>query len=522
MVFRSSYLPSAPASTPLTWVGASVPPDKVRIEALFGGALNGHFGLRSGGIERRSLICLDTADWRLSRAGLDLVYVERDGVLALSRPESRRIEQTTGRLQWPAVINGIPAGAIRDALSGPVWVRALLPIAKGRLVGLKFAVLNDDAKTVARLVWWAGALQAPGQAALPVRVDIECLRGYQKDAAEVERLLRAGAPLASTSGSWLDDVRGMAGLVPIGTRRFEMRPDQPAELVVAEALLGYLSDLDANVAGVVGDIDTEYLHDLRIAVRRTRSIVKLLGDILPDGLAERMAPEFRWLGQITTPARDLDVYLQSVDELAASVTRPADLDPFAEHIRGQRSLAYRNLVRALRSRRFATLCRVWRTELESVVAAPAWHQLTASQLADERVRRIFRKVRKRAQLIDADSPAAQVHGLRKTCKEMRYLVELFKPLCDPKAYKQVIRDFKDLQDILGEFQDNEVQAAAVRLFAQELIDGGAVKAGTILAMGELCGRFDASQRVARDELTAHHDAYLGKQAARHVKRLVLR
>ena len=195
-MFRSSYLPSAPASTPLTWVGAAVPPDKARIEALFGGALNGHFGLRSGGIERRSLICLDTADWRLRRAGLDLVYVERDGVLALSRPESGRIEQTTGRLHWPAVINGIPAGPIRDALSGPVWVRALLPIAKGRLVGLKFAVLNDDAKTVARLVWWDGALQAPGQAALPVRVDIECLRGYQKDAGEVERLLRAGAPLA--------------------------------------------------------------------------------------------------------------------------------------------------------------------------------------------------------------------------------------------------------------------------------------------------------------------------------------
>ncbi len=522
MVFRSSYLPSAPASTPLTWIGAAVPPGKADIEALFGGVLNGHFGLRSGGIERRSLVCLDTADWRLRRAGLDLVYVERDGLLALSSPDSGRIEQTVGRLRWPAVINGIPAGPVRDELSGPVWIRALLPIAKGRLVGLRFSVLNEDAKTVARLVWWDGSLQAPGQAALPARVDIECLRGYQKDAGEVIRLLRAGAPLGSTSGSWLDDMRGTAGVVPISAQRFEMQPDQPADLVVAEALLAYLFDLEANVAGVIGDVDTEYLHDLRIAIRRTRSIVKLLGDVLPEGLAERMAPEFRWLGQVTTPARDLDVYLLSVDELAASVSRPDDLDPFAEHIRGQRALAYRNLVRALRSRRFSSLCQVWRAELESVVAAPAWHQLTASQLADERVRRIFRKVRKRASLIDADSPAEEVHALRKTCKEMRYLVELFKPLCAPKAYKQVIRDFKDLQDILGEFQDNEVQTAAVRVFAQELIDGGAVKAGTILAMGELCGRFDASQRVARDELTAHHDAYLGTQAARHVKRLVLR
>lgn len=522
MVFRSSYLPSAPASTPLTWIGAAVPPGKADIEALFGGVLNGHFALRSGGIERRSLVCLDTADWRLRRAGLDLVYVERDGLLALSSPDSGRIEQTVGRLRWPAVINGIPAGPVRDALSGPVWVRALLPIAKGRLVGLRFSVLNEDAKTVARLVWWDGSLQAPGQAALPARVDIECLRGYQKDAGEVVRLLSAGAPLGATSGSWLDDMRSTAGVVPLSSQRFEMQPDQPADIVVAEALLAYLFDLEANVAGVIGDVDTEYLHDLRIAVRRTRSIVKLLGDVLPEGLAERMAPEFRWLGQVTTPARDLDVYLLSVDELAASVSRPDELDPFAEHIRGQRALAYRNLVRALRSRRFSSLCQVWRAELESVVAAPAWHQLTASQLADERVRRIFRKVRKRASLIGADSPAEEVHALRKTCKEMRYLVELFKPLCAPKAYKQVIRDFKDLQDILGEFQDSEVQAAALRQFAQEMIDGGTVKAGTILVMGELCGRFDASQRNARDELTAHHDAYLGKQAVRHVKRLVRR
>jgi len=99
-VFRSSYLPSAPASTPLTWIGAAVPPGKADIEALFGGVLNGHFALRSGGIERRSLVCLDTADWRLRRAGLDLVYVERDGLLALSSPDSGRIEQTVGRLRW--------------------------------------------------------------------------------------------------------------------------------------------------------------------------------------------------------------------------------------------------------------------------------------------------------------------------------------------------------------------------------------------------------------------------------------
>ena len=144
-------------------------------------------------------------------------------------------------------------------------VRALLPIAKGRLVGLRFAVLNDAAKTVARLVVVGrGACRPQGRPRFQSRVDIECLRGYQKDAGEVERLLRAGAPLASTSGSVAGRRARHGWLVPIGTRRFEMRPDQPADLVVAEALLAYLFDLEANVAGVIGDIDTEYLHDLRM------------------------------------------------------------------------------------------------------------------------------------------------------------------------------------------------------------------------------------------------------------------
>ena len=53
-----------------------------------------------------------------------------------------------------------------------------------------------------------------------------------------------------------------------------------------------------------------------MAVRRTRSVLKMLGDVLPAGLAERMSAEFRWLGDITTPTRDLDVYLLSIDAMA--------------------------------------------------------------------------------------------------------------------------------------------------------------------------------------------------------------
>ena len=63
-----------------------------------------------------------------------------------------------------------------------------------------------------------------------------------------------------------------------------LRPDMPGAEAVTAILLQQLDTLEANVDGVLHDTDTEFLHDLRIAVRRTRSALKLLGDMLPGEL----------------------------------------------------------------------------------------------------------------------------------------------------------------------------------------------------------------------------------------------
>ena len=97
-------------------------------------------------------------------------------------------------------------------------------------------------------------------------------------------------------------------------------PETPAAVAIAEMLAGFAAAIDDNVPGTIASIDTEFLHDLRVAVRRTRSILKLAGDVLPDNLAERFQPEFKWLGDLTTPVRDLDVYLLELDTMAARLT----------------------------------------------------------------------------------------------------------------------------------------------------------------------------------------------------------
>jgi CHAD domain-containing protein len=445
------------------------------------------------------------------------VHSDAEHLLAVVRPDEDPVVQLTGRVRWPALLEAMPDGAVRSVLQKPVWVRALVPYAATRSSARTFAVRNEDEKTVVRITWWVTAHGPDGLDVMP-RVHVRALRGYAKDAKSVRRLLFKNIPVVQDGSTWFDSIPQPEA---VGVRACPtISASQPAAGAVAAALLSYLDEMVANVAGVLDDVDTEFLHDLRVAVRRTRSVLKVVGDVLPAEAVAHAATGFRWLGQVTTPTRDLDVYLLGMDARAASIANPSDLVPFAEHLRRRRAGVRRTLVRELRSPRFATLCEWWRGELAAVIAAPDTTGPTAAKLADRRLHKLFGKVTKQAGAISAESEAAEVHALRKRCKEMRYLLEVFEPICNRRAYKQVIADFKELQNVLGEFQDGEVQAMALRVFAQEMIDSGSAHASAVLAMGDLAGRFDIRQRQARSELTERHDTYLGRSAAQHIDRLI--
>src|ERR1700683_2558964 len=142
----------------------------------------------------------------------------------------------------------------------------------------------------------------------------------------------------------------------------------PASVAVATLLLGLLDTLEQNVDGVLRDIDTEFLHDLRVAARRTRSAIKLLGDALPAALAAPYAAEFKWLGDLTTPVRDLDVHLLGFGAMAGQLVAasPADLEPFRAFLARRRTREFRRLAAGLRSARFKTLTDHWRKALLEV------------------------------------------------------------------------------------------------------------------------------------------------------------
>ena len=107
---------------------------------------------------------LDTADWRLRRGGIDLAFVPKSGQLVVHRGSSR-VEQPAGSIGWPALVSRIPDGPVREVIREAVGVRALLPFATSQDRCNSFAVLNADAKTVARVRWREGFGAGPAGAA---------------------------------------------------------------------------------------------------------------------------------------------------------------------------------------------------------------------------------------------------------------------------------------------------------------------------------------------------------------------
>ncbi len=300
----------------------------------------------------------------------------------------------------------------------------------------------------------------------------------------------------------------------------------PARDAARALLLHLLGTLEANLAGVRDDLDPEFLHDLRVAVRRTRSALGQIKRVLPPATTARFAREFAWLQELTGPARDLDVFgleLPALGSLLPPRSRRS-LGPLARLLERKRRSAYAELARELDTPRFARLLADWRAFLlqptpQRPSGAPNALRPCA-ELAAERIGTLHRRALREGAAIDAASPAGDLHELRKTCKKLRYLVEFFHSLLDRDAAEAAIASLKGLQDTLGGFQDLQVQADALLGYARELAREGQAPPPTYIALGMLVERLREEQARARSEFAARFGEFSRKSSRKDWKRLL--
>ncbi|HEY5250008.1 MAG TPA: CHAD domain-containing protein, partial [Dermatophilaceae bacterium] len=343
---------------------------------------------------------LDTFDGRLRSAGLSLEHRLAAGrqriaapgsgeQLVLGRPDGSSTAAPAEDLRWPSPATALPAGPVRDAVAPVIGIRALMVTSDERRSLRRLELSNHEGKTVTRVELDESA-SVSAKAVEPALLTVRGLRGYDEQARRADRLL-VGRGLCAPELK-ANDADG----APRSAQASGVDRAVPAEELLAGALSVFLRAMRDNLPGLLDDVDTEFLHDFRVAVRRTRATLKLGRPALPEVMRSRWEPAFKTLGDLTTPVRDLDVYELGLPVMSHWLVTagPTDLAPLAVHLRSRRTVARRALVRSLRSARFRRLVTEWGDELAALADAPQdgdREHLSAGELADRSISRTYRR-----------------------------------------------------------------------------------------------------------------------------------
>lgn len=484
--------------------------------------------------ESRSATYFDSFDWRIFRQG-GMLRAQSDGrskILSWVRTDGTEIQRTS-ITDKPAFVWDLPLGGLRDGLEGVLEMRRLLPLFTIEALTETLSLLDSRHKTVARLqLQQSKAHPLRGDrptANLPMILMASPIRGYD---GHFEHLLQAlqEEHLEPFEEDEFDLGAAAAGLRPGSySRRLELQlePDMRSDEALRAILKRLLQVMQLNEQGLREGLDSEFLHDFRVSVRRTRSALTQLKGVLPPERAAHFRAEFSWLGQITGPTRDLDVYLLKMPEYRASLPERLreDLDPLDEFLHRHQKIEHQELVQLLETQRYQSLLADWEDFLEQPLIDDSERPEGATPILDLASRRIWkssRKVFKKGGAIGPDTPAQALHRLRIECKKLRYLLEFFRSLYPAEQLQPLISALKRLQDNLGAFNDLEVQQETLRTFARTMLAERIGTANSLMAMGRLVERLEQRQVEERRIFQRRFDRFSSRKNRRSFKQLFKR
>jgi inorganic triphosphatase YgiF len=460
--------------------------------------------LRRGGARRQTLetVYYDTPDGALARAGVALrlrhdgkrwVQTLKGGGHAAAGLHARE------EIEWDLVGSTLNVGLLDDTPYAELFARRKV---RGRLQPVfttgferKVRTLAFPDGTTAELALDRGAIRA-GDEEAPIReAEIELKGGDPARLFALAREIARDVPvqLGHATKAERGYALGHGPAPPQKARVVRLDPAMTAGAALRAIASACIAQMQANEHGLHAGRDPEYLHQLRVGLRRLRSCLSLVALATSKEAVAPLADELRWLGGALGPARDWDVFMtETFPPLARRFGAAAGLASFracAARVRRAHDAAARD---AVGSPRYTALLLALgeafaRDDLPGFPrpAAPAGAggQAPSPQPigVDARVEAFAafvlgkrdRRVRKRGGDVPTATPEVR-HQVRIAAKKLRYAAEFFASLYPAKRVARYVDALEDLQDILGALND---AAVVDRLLSEVAGSGRPVAAG---------------------------------------------
>ena len=349
----------------------------------------------------------------------------------------------------------------------------LRPVFETRFVRRSSAVAIDG-ETRAEISVDRGYVAAGGRREEISEVEVELKAG------DAEALLRYAAELAAPLGLELEfeskaerGYRLAAGDAFPRPRKWR-RPSLGALATPSEAFVAIctaaLAQTGGNARGVVHASDSEYLHQMRVGLRRLRSALRAFRALVPKKAAKPIVARLRDLVPSLGAARDWDVFCEGLVRISVQEPERAPvLGQLLARARGKRAGARRRARAVAGSAKMqAVLIRILRW-----LNARPWKDRAGNaetslvRFAAQALDELQRKALKEADDIDW-SDAARRHQLRIRIKRLRYACDFFAGSFPGSLAQPYLKRLAALQDILGDLND----VAVARRFLAELAPRG--------------------------------------------------
>ena len=223
--------------------------------------------------------------------------------------------------------------------------------------------------------------------------------------------------------------------------------------VLQRLIWSCLMHLQSNLRGAMESEDAEYLHQMRVALRRMRVAMRLAERLRPDEQLADLSKEAAALGTALGRAREWDVFIaQTMQPMCTRMAGHAGLQALLAASKRHRDACYDELRGKAQSHELQRLILrfgIWMT-------GPYWEQqqgvALASEFAARRLRKLFKRFSQPGHYLDSFE-AEQLHALRIVAKKLRYTAEFFASLYDKQEAKSFLGALSDVQDVLGQIND---------------------------------------------------------------------